>query len=508
MYFTPNILIIDDEIEIGVFFRRLLENKGFQVAVANSHQVARELWSKIEFHAALIDLKLPDTDGLQLLQELKKVQPSCEVIIMTGYATTRTAVKAVQLGAFDYIEKPFDDIREIEQLIQKVLKYKNEKLSNTIKPEWAEIATKVGLYYGKNQKLHQLLTIAEKIAKKNINVLIHGETGTGKEVLARFIHQASTRAKNKFIAVNCGAVPENLLESHLFGHEKGAFTGASETHQGIFELANNGTLFLDEIGEASPAIQVKLLRVLETGEFLRVGGERTIKTNVRLLAATNIDLEQAVLDKKFREDLFYRLDVVRLLLPTLRERKADIPGLIQHFLKRLGVKENKLKLSDEVYQILQNYSWPGNLRELFNTLTQAVALCDGKIILKEHLPSKILEPNPQKIKALNNSLQNLSLSDAVLIAFDNLKKQEFISTQELMNSYQTINDLKIALEKILHKRGIATTTPVSLRDLEAKALRDALILHKGSVTASAKALGISRSTFYRKAKQYGIELDN
>ena len=262
------ILIIDDEVDVGIFFKRLLQKKGYQLTVAVNGVEATKALKETTFNVAMVDLKLPDTDGLTLLQQIKSVQPACEVIIMTGYSTTRTAVKAIQLGAFDYLEKPFDDIDAVENLIMKALEYGVLVCDGKpISADWAPIAEKIGFQVGVSPAMQKLVSIAYKIAKKNINVLIQGETGTGKEVLARFIHAASNRADQVFIPVNCGALPENLLESELFGHEKGSFTGAGSMRRGIFEMANRGFLFLDEVGESSPSIQVKLLRVLETGEF-------------------------------------------------------------------------------------------------------------------------------------------------------------------------------------------------------------------------------------------------
>jgi two-component system NtrC family response regulator len=254
----------------------------------------------------------------------------------------------------------------------------------------------VGLVAGKSEKMQRLLTIAEKLAAKNITMLIRGETGTGKEVLARYIHAVSSRSEQDFLAINCGAFTEALLESELFGHEKGAFTGAVTQHKGIFELANRGTLFLDEVGEATQAIQVKLLRVLETGEIFRVGGERPIRVDTRVIAATNAPLEELVAEKKFREDLFYRLDVVTLVLPPLRERREDVPLLAEHFLKRHYSKERPLRLSENAVLALSRYNWPGNIRELVNVIAQAAAICDGSIIMMEHLPDKVKGKNVEQ----------------------------------------------------------------------------------------------------------------
>jgi two-component system NtrC family response regulator len=319
----------------------------------------------------MIDLKLPDADGLTLLQQLKKFQPRCKAIIMTGYSTIKTAVEAIKFGASDYIEKPFDDIDLLEKQIDSLLEDNDKTAHETIK----SIAHEIGFITGKSEKMEQLLKTAYKVAQKNVNVLIEGETGTGKEVLSRFIHHASPRSQESFIGVNCGAIPESLLESELFGHEKGAFTGATQQRKGLFSIASQGTLFLDEIAEASRSIQVKLLRVLETREFMPVGSDKIFRTNTRLIAATNEDLQEAVKNKKFREDLYYRLNVVHLTIPPLRERKEDIPYLIEHLLQRFP--NSNITFSDDALAYLQRYDWPGNIRELANFVTRVVALTDS-----------------------------------------------------------------------------------------------------------------------------------
>ncbi|MDQ0162893.1 sigma-54-dependent transcriptional regulator [Aeribacillus alveayuensis] len=380
-----NILIIDDEKEVGNFFRHLLEEKGYTVKVGLNGEDFKKFIQQDLFDLALIDVKLPDTNGLELLKQLKATHPLCKVVIMTGYSTVKTAVEAIKNGASDYIEKPFDDITQLEQTLENLLS--DEEASSQTDVD--KLADTLGFIIGNNQGMNELVKLARKIAKKNINVLIEGETGTGKEVLAHFIHHMSLRYDQPFIRINCGAVSETLLESELFGHEKGAFTGAIKQKKGIFEVANNGTLFLDEIGEASQAIQVQLLRVLETGEYIRVGGESIRKTNTRIIAATNKNLAQAVQEKTFREDLLYRLDVVKLSIPPLRKRMEDLPLYLDHFLKKLGASH--LAFSNESIKLMKSYSWPGNVRELFNIVKRAVTLADGETntITPKYLPDKL-----------------------------------------------------------------------------------------------------------------------
>ncbi|HAA89779.1 MAG TPA: sigma-54-dependent Fis family transcriptional regulator [Peptococcaceae bacterium] len=388
MGMNASILIVDDEKEMGEFFRYLLESKGHKVVVTVSGAEARKAFSKEKFHLAIVDLKLPDTDGLTLLREFKAAQPECEVVIMTGYSTVKSAVEAIQIGAFDYLEKPFEDISELEEVIERALVRATAK-KEVFSEKREQVLRAIGLISGKSEKFQRLLMIAEKLAQKNVTILLRGETGTGKELLARFIHLMSPRSHQPFLAVNCCALPENLMESELFGYQKGAFTGAVTNRKGIFELAHRGTLFLDEIGDASLSVQAKLLRVLETGEIMRLGGEEPIRVDVRVIAATNANLEELVEQKRFREDLFYRLDVVTLTLPPLRERKEDIPLLAEYFLSRHYPPERLPKIRPEVLQALEDYDWPGNIRELANVIAQVAAICDGPAVLKEHLPPKI-----------------------------------------------------------------------------------------------------------------------
>ncbi len=391
----PLFLIVDDEQEVCNFFSYLLRSKGYAVKTANTGQEALAKLDALHFNVALVDLKLPDSDGLTLLKEIKKKQPACEVIIITGYSTVKSAVEAIQLGAFDYVEKPFVDIEKMEELIDKALNVRAEleKMSSSLQ--------EFGFVVGQSPKMLSLIVAAQKISKKNITVLIQGDTGTGKEVLARYIHSISHRKKQPFLAFNCGAFTETLLESELFGHEKGSFTGAHNRKKGIFELAHKATLFLDEIDSASPSIQVKLLRVLETGEFFRVGGEELVKTDVRVITATNADLQAKVEDNLFREDLFYRLDVASLFIPPLKERADDIPLFINYFLeKETTAKGGTAKrFSPEALEIIKKYNWPGNIRELSNMVAQSVLMSNGPVITLADLPPRIKQKYAEIVAA-------------------------------------------------------------------------------------------------------------
>lgn len=506
----PQILVIDDEVEVGSFLRRLLEKKGLEVSLAHTGARAVQLIEGKSFDIALIDLKLPDCSGLDLLESLKNKHPLCEAVIMTGYGTTRTAVRAIQLGAFDYIEKPFGDIDDVELLIDRVLDLsRRSRDSSSTRPDWAETAEKVGFHVGSTPRMVNLVNVAEKIARKNLNVLIQGETGTGKEVLARFIHAASQRNGQMFIPVNCGALPENLLESELFGHEKGAFTGATSLRRGIFEIADRGTLFLDEVGEASLPIQVKLLRVLETGEFLRLGGEKPLKTDVRIIAATNIDLEKAVREKQFREDLFYRLDVVRLELPPLREHKEDIPALVNHFMAHSKISGGSSpRVSPEAMQVLMEYNWPGNIRELLNIVEQSLALCDDDVILPSHLPDKLqanshAEPVTED-KGSAPDTPGRSPVELLEMLLHNRDLQESLNKDNILQVYQLTQNLEGMLLKKMQVLGLQVPDPPSLEELEKRAVARTLDYYDGNISIAARSLGIGRNTLYRKIKEYGL----
>jgi len=497
------ILIIDDEADVCSFFRRLLTKKGYEVTTATNEPDALRVLAGTRFSVALVDLKLPDTDGLTLLQAIKARQPACEVIIMTGYSTVKTAVTAMQQGAYEYLEKPFDDISEIEALIARAAAQGDPRLQGQRgREEWADVAAAVGFLTGSSPLMRSLVSLAYKVAGKNINVLIQGKTGTGKEVLARFIHAASQRAEAAFIPVNCGALPENLLESELFGHERGAFTGASQTRRGIFELANHGTLLLDEIGDASPMIQVKLLRVLETGEFMRVGGERPIKTDVRVIAATNVDLEEAIREKTFREDLYYRLNVVRLEIPPLQQRSEDIPLLAEHFAHLFNPR---VRLSPGAMRLLQNHSWPGNIRELSNVMRRAVVMCPDSTILPGHLNTRFTTaPAAVAAPGGNTAMEYLLASERFQENSAGGGLLEALEPPELERLLHALHGIKDAVQAVVRTRGGTSSAQQGLRETEAETIKEALERHRWHITETARALGIGRNTLYRKIEAFRL----
>lgn len=459
------ILIVDDDHDVCNFFFYLLEPRGHDVFLAKSGEEARKAFHR-PLHLAILDLKLPDADGLELLKEVKRLQPDCEVIMITGYSTVRSAVKAIQLGAFDYLEKPFSNLEVLNEIIERALSRATaptpQELTG-IDEETGGILKTLGFIAGKSDRMRRLLLIAEKLARKNIPILIQGETGSGKEMLARFIHATSNRADKPFMAINCGALPESLLESTLFGHERGAFTGATSQVKGIFELAHRGTLFLDEIGDAGPEIQVKLLRVLETGEVFRIGAEKPIHVDVRLLAATNKNLEELVHQKSFREDLLYRLNVVTLEVPPLRERKEEIPELIDHFLANYYFPARPPLLSPQARQTLIDYHWPGNIRELRNVIAQIAALCDRPEILPEHLPGKLFTrasvnaPETAAETRANTTPLQLFFNDLDSSFYKLLKNTDIASGLNLPEFLEELRRHKLQFAKILIDRALKET---------------------------------------------------
>jgi two-component system nitrogen regulation response regulator NtrX len=385
------ILIVDDEDSIRQSLEGILQDEGFETAFATTGEECLKIISSDDPDLVLLDIWMPGIDGLETLKRVKKIRPLQQVIMMSGHGTIETAVKATQLGAYDFIEKPLS-LEKVLLSIQNALQVRQLVAENKALKE------KINLDYemiGESPIIDDLKKQIAVAAPSSGWALITGENGTGKELVARAIHQQSTRADKPFIEVNCAAIPEELIESELFGHEKGAFTGATAARQGKFDLANGGTLFLDEIGDMSLKTQAKILRILQEHKFERVGGNRTIAVNVRVIAATNKDLQEEIKKGNFREDLYFRLNVLPFTVPPLRERKEDIPQLCNHFFKffcRKEAKENKV-MSVEAMQALLGYDWPGNVRELKNLIERLVIMTQGKEIQVKDLPHSIYKPN-------------------------------------------------------------------------------------------------------------------
>lgn len=440
------ILIVDDELSVRASLNEWFLEDGFKVETAESAEDALHKMHAGPFDLILLDIKMPGMDGITLQKKIKEIDPKVVIIIMTAYASVETAVEALKLGAFDYVTKPFDP-DDLSRLIRNALKQKELTDENVqLKEKITELAG-VTEMVGQSEGMKRVLELVDTVAETDSTVLIRGESGTGKELIARAIHSRSKRRYFPIVPVNCGAIPETLLESELFGHEKGAFTGAQYRRKGKIELANGGTLFLDEIGDISAKMQVDLLRVIESKRFSRIGGGEEIQVDFRLICATNKNLEKLVEEGIFREDLYYRINVFTIFIPPLRERKSDILPLAEYFIQKYARTMGKpvKKISSAAQEILLAYPWPGNVRELENAIERAMVVGKHSEIMREDLPLHL------------NGLESKNLD---LLKLEDLEKQH--------------------IEKIL------TDT-------------------KGNISRAANLLGIDRVTLYNKIKKYGIK---
>lgn len=454
------ILLIEDDETMRDGMSQVLKRAGHDVVcVSNGFDGIKSL-SKEKFDLVITDFKMEGMDGMEVLEKVKSIDENIEVLMITAYGTIDMAVEAMRKGAFDYVTKPFSP-KEFIIRVEKAIKFRDAKKTearldeeNKYLRHELDIQYNFGEIVGASEKMKAVFEMVEKIAKSDSAVMIYGESGTGKEMVARAIHFHSNRKDNSFVKVNCGALAEGVLESELFGHEKGSFTGAIRRKLGRFELADKGTIFLDEIGDIPTGTQIKLLRVLQEKEFERVGGEETISVDVRVIAATNKDLRIMVEEGKFREDLFYRLQVIPIELPPLRERKEDIPMLIEHFLEKKSRQLNKKppRVNEMALKELTNYYWPGNVRELENLMERAVVLCEGEEIGLKDLPMLLGNTNKS---SLNLSREDLSLDEA-------------------------------------------------LEDLERQLIERALEKAKGVKTEAARILGLKTSALYYKLEKYGM----
>jgi len=447
----PRILVVDDEPIALQNLEHIMLKEGYQVLALDSGVEAIKHLEKTEFDIVLTDLKMQPIDGLQVLEHAKQRSPDTEVILITAYATVDTAVEAMKKGAYHYISKPFklDEVRHTVRtaLEKRQLKKEVSELRAKVKEQ-----AQIPMIIGKSAKMLSLQETIRQIAPTDCNVLILGETGTGKELVARAIHQLSPRAEKRFLAFNCGAFSEELLANELFGHEKEAFTGARGVKKGLLEAASGGTVLLDEIGDMPLSMQVKLLRVLQEKKLIRVGGTEEIPADIRVLAATNKDLRKEVRKRTFRQDLYYRLNVITLEVPALTERRDDIPLLAHHFLKKFADAQNKdvEKISDEVMDILMAYEFPGNVRELENIIERAVVLCEGDTVQPKHLPP---------------DLQQFTLR------VHRPRQRQFLTLEDQEKEY---------ISWVLRKT-------------------------KGNKTKAAEILGIDRVSLWRKLKKYKLE---
>lgn len=451
---SGRVLVVDDEKNYLIVLEDLLEDEGYTVVTASSAEEALNLLRKESVDTVLTDIKMPGMSGMELLTRILETDLDMPVILMTAFAEVDQAVAAMKQGALDHIQKPFDNA-ELKRAIARGVEKRS--LIRSIRRLESELGASWGNIVGKSKAMDRVFHMMRRVADTPTTVLISGESGTGKELIARAIHRESSRGRAPFVSINCAAVPENLLETELFGHEKGAFTGASGTKQGKFEFADHGTIFLDEVGDMSPGLQVKLLRVLQEQEFQRVGGNLDIKVDVRIIAASNKDLREEVAARRFREDLFFRLNVVHIELPPLRERREDLPLLVGHFVNKFGEKLGRTVkgVDPKAMEALTAYSWPGNVRELENAIERAMVLNREDTIRLAHLPS------------------------------------------EITGSTESGGDIASLLRL---NKALPDTLDVIEKNLIRHALEEA-----GNVQAkAAKALGISRSNLQYKMKKYGL----
>ncbi|MFC1883692.1 sigma-54-dependent transcriptional regulator [Thermodesulfobacteriota bacterium] len=444
-----NVLVVDDESIVRRSIHRALESRGLNAIVAKEGNEALELLKTGSFDLALIDIKMPEIDGVSLLRKIRGKYPETDVIMITGYPTIDTAVQCVKLGAVDYLVKPFR-LDDLEASLEKLSPGIRTKPESTETSPGLKIGSEKDLIIGQSNAMKNIFEKILKVAPTDTTVMISGESGTGKELVARAIHANSERKKNEFVAVDCSSLVENLLESELFGHVKGSFTGAHQTKHGFFELANNGTFFFDEISNLSLKIQAKLLRVIQEREFMKVGDQEKIKLDIRIISASNSNLKKSVRSGEFREDLYYRLSVVPIHLPPLRKRKEDIPLLINHFLKKYSnkIKKPVPSVSHEAMEIFSEYAWPGNVRELEHTIERILILEDTDVIRTRDLPS-------------------------------------FISQRQ--GEFQMLSE-----------------EPVTLQELEKRYIRFVLRHTKGKKKVAAGILGINRKTLGLKIKKYDL----
>lgn len=410
------VLVIDDEKSVTEMLEIALKREKYEIVSTNNGVEALKRLKENIFDVIICDIQMPDLNGVQILKESKKLSPETVFILITAYASAETAIEALQYGAYDYITKPFN-IEELKHILRRALERRNLKQEvDLLKKE----VLKNNVLIGKSPKMVEVCQLIFTIAPTDSTVLIMGESGTGKELIARAIHDGSLRKDKPFVSVNCGAFPETLLESELFGYMKGAFTGADSNKKGLFEVSDHGTIFLDEIGEMSPTMQVKLLRVLQEKQLRRVGGTEEIPIDVRIIAATNQDLKEMVREKKFREDLYYRLAVITINLPPLRERLEDLPLLTNYFLQKYSKKLNKstYMLSEQALSYLKLYSWPGNVRELENVIERAVTLEPTNEIQSERLPDYV--------RGGNNTL----MEEEPVLPYEGIDLERFIEDKE------------------------------------------------------------------------------
>jgi len=489
------VLIIDDEKDVHYSFRRLLEKEPLEILSAESGDEGIRLARKHLPDLIVMDIRMGQQSGLDTLKELRQINPKQVVIMMTAYGTSQTAIEAMKRGAYDYVLKPFD-IPQLKELLFEALAAARAMKQIVAFPTKLNAEESGQTIVGNSPAMQQVYKLIGQVAPTSTTILITGESGTGKELVARAIFQNGSRANKPFIAINCAAIPENLLESELFGHEKGAFTGALAQRIGKFEQCDGGTLFLDEIGDMPMTTQTKILRVLQEGEISRVGNNQSIKTDVRIIAATNKDLWQAVQRKEFREDLFYRLNVVRVNLPPLRERSTDVPLLVAYFINKFRLKQptGPSQIADEALAAIQRSTWPGNVRELENCIQRAMVLASGNTITLANLPEEISRgqriPAPassESPRPVFSAAVPTTLEAAAAPGTDAGKMALNQAVETLFNFARGDKHFKLL--------------PAAERELIVRALAET----SGNQVQAAKLLGVTRATLRKRVDKFGIQ---
>jgi len=475
------LLLIDDEADVQYSFKRIFDQSDIEITTANSGEEGLRLIPKLKPDLVLMDVRMGGISGLEALRRLRQIDAKQMVIMMTAYGTTQTAIEAMKLGAYDYLLKPFE-VPRLKQIVLGALKAARDmRQVVSYEPLLESEDYDVGII-GRSQSMQDVFKMIGQLAGSNATALITGESGTGKELVARAIYNHSKRSGQPFLAINCAAIPENLLESELFGHEKGAFTGATNQRIGKFEQCDGGTIFLDEIGDMTLSTQAKILRVLQSGSFERVGGNQPIKVDVRVIAATHRPLEQAVANREFREDLFYRLNVVRIHIPPLRDRREDIPLLINYFLKKFGLAQNRPPKSifPAASELLLRFHWPGNVRELENVIQRATVMAKGDVILPGDLPATVSSHAVSEAPATASLVSPSSAAAA------------------------PISDVS-GVGRLLFQWARAQTDLKALPAVERELIIQALLETNGNQVQAAKILGITRATLRKRVEKFKIK---
>lgn len=510
----PTVLIIDDDADLRYSLKRVLSGGEYRVIEADSGEAGLKVAGVEHPQVILLDNRMPGMTGIEALQHLRGVNPNAMIILMTAYGTTQTTIEAMKFGAFDYIMKPFD-LKKILALTQSALEASldldkanadseaNEDSNVKVSAEDLE-----GGIIGSSPAMQAVFKTIGQVAASDATVMVTGESGTGKELIARAIHQNSLRANKPYIAVNCAAIAENLIESELFGHEKGAFTGATQQHVGKFERCDGGTIFLDEIGDMALSTQTKILRALQEGEIQRVGGDNTIQVNVRLLAATNKPLEAMVEEKTFREDLYYRLNVVRVQLPPLRDRIDDVPALVDFMLKRLlGERKARVKsISPEAMEVLESHDWPGNVRELENLIYRSAVMAQGDAILIKDLPSELVESVDLPVKPKRTAKQEpQSELESDLEPSAPLEEDSIVGVSKEAALVTGVGDTEAIFNATYAQLRATANGQNILHVIEKELIQRALKETKGKQVAAAEILGMTRATLRKRIDQYDLK---